>query len=138
MEITNTFVQIAPDSTATKAMVPPVRGETKPVHLWQYELLTTHPYHFTHEDLVYEVHIRHKGLEAEAAKRGAAIRKELLQKSHACLRASALPKKYGWGVHYDKEGRIALYGVDSKEYRQFVEKKKGDVKLVFAMRSKRD
>lgn len=137
MEITNTFVQIAPDSTTTKAIVPPMRGEAKPVHLWQYELLTAHPYKFTHEDLVYEVHIRHKGLEAEAAQHGAAIRKELFQKPHACLRASALPKKYGWGVHYDKAGRIALYGVGTKEYRQFVESKRGEVKLVFAMRSKR-
>jgi len=34
----------------------------------------------------------------------------LLSKPHPCLRASMLPKRYGWGVHYDGNGRITLYG----------------------------
>lgn len=34
------------------------------------------------------------------------------------LRASALPKKYGWGVHFDKNGNAALYGRESQEYRK--------------------
>ncbi len=34
----------------------------------------------------------------------------------ACLRASPLPKTYGWGLHYDAEGRITLHAVDSAEY----------------------
>lgn len=34
----------------------------------------------------------------------------------ACLRASSLPKTYGWGLHYDEQGRISLYAVNSAGY----------------------
>lgn len=40
---------------------------------------------------------------------------------YACVRASPLTKKYGWGVHYDGQGKIAIHAVDSQEYRRFVE-----------------
>jgi hypothetical protein len=33
---------------------------------------------------------------------------------------SALPKRYGWGIRNDAEGRIALIAVGSPEYRQLV------------------
>jgi hypothetical protein len=36
------------------------------------------------------------------------------------LRASDLGKKYGWGIHSDHEGHVALYGVETAEYRRFV------------------
>ena len=52
------------------------------------------------------------------------------------MRASPLPKKYGWGVHHDRAGRIALYGVESEEYRRFASGA-GGVKVVMALRSKR-
>jgi hypothetical protein len=32
------------------------------------------------------------------------------------MRSSDLGKRYGWGVHADENGRIALYAVDSTEY----------------------
>ena len=47
-----------------------------------------------------------------------------------------LPKKYGWGLHFDSEGRIALVPMDSAEYRAFVDGK-GVATLVTAMRNKR-
>ncbi|MBP1916040.1 hypothetical protein J2Z23_003022 [Lederbergia galactosidilyticus] len=39
-------------------------------------------------------------------------------------------KKFGWGIHYDQEGKIAIYGVNSVEYQQFldndqIQKRKG-------------
>jgi hypothetical protein len=46
-----------------------------------------------------------------------------------------LPKKYGWGIHFNSEGKMALYPVDSPEYRRFVEEGKGNVKVVPAMRN---
>jgi hypothetical protein len=53
------------------------------------------------------------------------------------MRASALPKKYGWGAHYDGQGRIALYAMESEAYRQFADGQVSGVKVVAALRSKR-
>ncbi|WP_422928668.1 DUF6157 family protein [Singulisphaera sp. PoT] len=132
------FIQVATDCTATTGVVPPSRGGRKSVPVYQYELLAASPYQLTHADLLYEVHVRHKEIaEAELEERGDEIRAELLEKPHPCLRASALGKTYGWGVHYDEEGRIALYAVDSDEYRRF--SRPGEVAtLVRAMRTRRE
>lgn len=138
MSYIDTFIQIAPDSTATKAVVPEAKGDKKPIHLIQYELLSAHPYHYDHEDLVYEVYIRQKEFSTEElAERGEEIRAELLSKGHPCMRASALTKKYGWGAHYDAAGKIAIYPVESAEYQQFVAKLQGTRQLLAAMRTKR-
>ena len=50
------------------------------------------------------------------------------------MRASRLGKRFGWGVHADAEGRVAIYAVDSKRYQALA----GDpIAQVRAMRSKR-
>ena len=43
LEITNTFIQVSPDSTAIKAITPEARGEQKTIQVIQYELLTAQP-----------------------------------------------------------------------------------------------
>lgn len=131
------MIQVATDCHETCGVVPVARGDRKPIHVLQYELLSAHPYRYTHEDLHYEVHVRHKAIpEEERALCGSEIRAELLAKPHPCLRASMLPKKYGWGVHYDGHGRIALYPMESDAYRKFAEDE-GTTTLVRAIRSKR-
>ncbi|OAI47973.1 hypothetical protein AYO44_08265 [Planctomycetaceae bacterium SCGC AG-212-F19] len=136
--ITNTFVLVAPDCPVKAAVVPVPRGPISPVHVIQYELLTAKPYKFTLEDLIYQTHIRRAGLSsAEVKKRDKAIRAELFSKTHACMRASALPKRYGWGVHYDERGRLALFPIESAEYRRFAAGNVVGVQVVAAMRSKR-
>jgi hypothetical protein len=54
------------------------------------------------------------------------------------MRASPLPKKYGWGVHYDAEGKLAIYGVETADYQRFADGKVKGVKLVAALRSQRE
>ncbi len=44
------------------------------------------------------------------------LRQEYFAQPRACLRASPLPKTFGWGLHYDDEGRITFHAVDSAEY----------------------
>jgi hypothetical protein len=133
----DTFIKVATDCPTDRGVVPVARGDRKPIHVLQYELLAAHPYRYTHGDLLFEVHARHKAIPAaELRTLGAAIRAELLSKPHPCLRASLLPKKYGWGVHYDGEGRIAIYARESEEYRRFT--RPGAVaNLTTALRSKR-
>lgn len=121
MSYRNTFIQIAPDSLALSGVVPVSDRKPAPIHVIQYELLSQNPYCCTHEDLVFEVYVRRQGFSSEElAVHRTAIWDELSQKGHPCLRASALTKQYGWGAHYNQEGKIALYAVDSDEYRQFV------------------
>jgi hypothetical protein len=136
--ICNTFVLIAPDSTATSGTVPPSKGGKPTVAVLQYQLLTKQPYALTLEDLLFEVHVLRLGLSAQEAKAQAQeIRAELFAKPHACMRASPLTKQYGWGVHHDAEGRMALYGVESAEYARFAGGQVKDVEVVASMRRKR-
>ena len=137
--ITDTFVRVAPDCPATAAEVPVSRGGLPTVAALQHELLTAKPYALTLEDLIFETHVRRLGLSrAEAKARRSAIRAELFAKPHPCMRASPLTKRYGWGVHHDAAGRMALYGVGTAAYRRFAEGKVAGVEVVAAMRSKRE
>jgi len=54
---------------------------------------------------------------------------------HACLRASPLVKTYGWGIHHDSEGKVALVGRQTDEYKKLVQDR--DVEKVAGMRSRR-
>lgn len=135
MSYKDTFIQIAPDSTATEATIPDNKRPKKTIHRIQYELLTEKPYHYDHDEFVFTVYaIRQAFSEEELAENGDSIRADFFKKGHPCMRASTLTKKYGWGAHYNDEGKIALYPVDSDEYNQLSENA-SDVLL--AMRTSR-
>jgi hypothetical protein len=135
----DTFIQIAPDSTAERGVVPESTREPKPAYLIEYELLAGTPYRYTNDELLFEVHVRRMGLgEAELDAQRDELWREFFAKSHACMRASTLPKKFGWGVHSDAEGRLALVARESEAYRRFVEAgERGELKLTAAVRSRR-
>jgi hypothetical protein len=138
MSYTNTFIQVAPDCPATTGEIPPKRGEKESVAVLHYEFLSRFPYRYTERELYFEVHLRRNGIDPEnALRQREKLWKELFARPQACLRASPLPKRYGWGVHYDSEGRIAIYALDSQEYKEFTILKTPTVKLLFAMRGKR-
>ena len=60
-------------------------------------------------------------------------REKYFSKGQPCFRASPLTKRYGWGVHHDQDGRIAIYGAESSGYQEFLNNK--DIVVVKAMRS---
>ena len=69
-----------------------------------------------------------------------AVRAESHQVGRACLRASDLGKSYGWGIHADAAGRLALHPCGSAEYDELASGRASDgtpVKVVRAMRAKR-
>lgn len=135
MSYTNTFIRIAPDSAKETAAIPPCNPDKRTVASLQHELLTRYPGELTEKELCFQVHCRRLGLSPkEAEARRASIWADLFAKPQACLRASPLPKTYGWGVHYDQDGRIRLVAVGSDEYRQLSE---GGLTQTSAMRSKR-
>ncbi|MEK4300092.1 DUF6157 family protein [Oceanobacillus sp. FSL W8-0428] len=129
-----TFITVAPDSTATAGQIPAARGKKPTKAQIEYELLSANPYTYSQSELLFEVHVRHK----EISKENLAAEEEVFfAKSQACLRSSTLPKKLGWGIHFNKEGKIALYGIGTPEYKQFSENESGELKVFPAMRSSR-
>jgi hypothetical protein len=77
-------------------------------------MIQEQPYRFTSDDVLFTVYADRKGIpEGERA----AAREAYFSKGQACLRASPLGKKYGWGIHADAEGRVALFGMETAEYR---------------------
>ncbi len=136
MSYSNVFIKVSEDCPASRSEIPAPKRDTVPAHVVQYELLTEHPYHFGHEDLVYAVHVRQKGIpEAVLATDADTIRAELFSKGHPCMRASALTKRYGFGAHYNEAGKIALYHDESHEYQAF--KQNDAVRNLPAMRNKK-
>lgn len=98
----------------------------------QYEMLSEQPYKFTSDDVLFGVYALRKEVPEEAMEEE---RERYFSKGQPCFRASPLTKTYGWGVHSDEEGRIALYGVETDEYRRLQADE--SVVKVRAMRSKR-
>lgn len=125
----NTFIAIAPDCPAKTGIVP---DRPDSIAGLEYMLLSADPYRLTGEDLILAVHTRHKGVADVDIE---SFKSALFSKPHPCLRASMLPKRYGWGAHYDGNGRIALYGVETDDYRRLISQR--DIKVIPAMRSRR-
>ena len=128
----NTFIQVADDCPLAAGVAPVEKGGKKTVAVIQYELLAGNPYRYTQEEVLFETYVRHKGVPSDEL---GTARQAFFAKPQACLRASPLPKSYGWGLHFDHEGKVALYGVESAEYRRFTED--GTLTLLKAMRSSR-
>lgn len=127
----NTFIEVAEDCPVKTAEVPPMRGE-KTVANIEFELLIDNPYEFTSDDVLFHVHaakrhLKHKEFDAE--------KEQFFSKGQACFRASPLTKRYGWGAHFDATGKMAIYPVESEEYRSFAKDK--TLTQVKAMRSKK-
>ena len=109
---TNTLIEMSADCPAESATVPNKPGT---VAALQYELLSDNPYGFTSDELLAAVAtIRQKRPISERP----AVMAELLSKPQACLRSSPLVKNYGWCLHHDSKGKVALVAPDSDAYRQ--------------------
>ena len=134
MNYYDTLIEIADDCPAIKGQVPQARGgggkKTKAVV--EYELLVKHPYRYTEEDIAFEAYAVLQDIPKAIWPKE---RQKFLSKGHPHLRVSALPKRYGWGIHSDAEGRVALVPVGSAEYQRLAaDPETGHLK---AMRSKR-
>ena len=129
---TDTFIEIAEDCPTTKGEIPPLSDKSKSIARLQYEILIKNPYKFTSDDILFQVYVERNDLtenELETA------RQEFFSKGQPCFRSSPLTKRYGWGIHNDSHGKIAMFGVDTETYDKFVKEKV--LTTVKAMRSKR-
>ncbi|WP_420174766.1 DUF6157 family protein [Luteococcus sp. OSA5] len=114
---TNTFIAVAEDCPATTGEIPKVTAKGPTIASLQYQLLADHPYELTSDDLLFAVHTRRQAIPQE---QWAQARKDFFAKAQACLRSSPLGKRYGWGLHHDAEGRVALVAVGSARYEELV------------------
>lgn len=136
MKTTNyfdTFIAIAADCPTQKGETPPVKKGEKSVAQLQFEMIAEHPYQFTSDEVLFQVFSLRNDL-AESEK--TAAYEAFFSKGQACFRASPLTKKYGWGIHCNHEGKMALYGCETPAYQDFLQSTA--VKTVKAMQSKRD
>jgi len=117
MNYYNTLIEIAEDSPATKAEVPKPKGGKKTKPVIEYEMIANHPYKYTEEDIAFETYaVLHNIPKAIWPKE----RETFLSKGHPHLRVSALAKRYGWGIHNNAEGKVALIAVNSLKYKKLM------------------
>jgi hypothetical protein len=126
----NTFIEIADDCPATRGEIPPAKGDSRSVAQIQFDILNKNPYKYTSDDVLFQVYAERNDLTKSELK---AVREQFFSKGQPCFRASPLTKRYGWGVHNDKNGKIALVGSETAEYKKLSKDK--TLKVVKAMKS---
>lgn len=128
----NTFIQVAEDCPLTAAEHPPATAKGPTIASLQHEIIATHPYEWTSDDVLFEVYAIRQGVPSEDR---VEARTAFFAKDQACLRSSPLGKRYGWGIHHDADCKVALVPVESERYRELAADT--SLKQTRAMRSKR-
>ena len=126
----DTFIAVADDCPVSTAEIPPHSPDKPSVASMQYEMLINDPYKYTSDDVLSTIYAKRNDLQNNEEQR-----RVFFSKGQPCFRSSPLTKRYGWGVHSDTAGKIAIYPVASKQYSVFVNDTK--LKQLKAMRSKR-
>lgn len=127
----DTFIEVSDDTKASFGTRPPLKAN-KTVAEIQYQLISENPYKFTSDDVLFQVFADKNDL-TNAEQNQA--REQFFSKGQPCLRSSPLPKNYGFGVHCNSEGKVALFGMETEQYQQFLADTK--IKKVKAMKSKK-
>ena len=107
---TDTFIAVSEDCRAEFGTIPDKPGT---IAALQYRLLAEAPYGMTSDDLLVAVTGTRRAIPQDD---WPALRAEIFAKPQACLRASPLVKTYGWGLHHDAQGRVALVARETAEY----------------------
>lgn len=111
-----TFIAVAEDCSTPMGLVPPEKPV--PTVAWlQFQRLWDQGYRWTSDEVLFGVAATKNGwTDAERDQRWS----EFFSQGQACFRASPLTKTYGWGVHFDAQGKMALVGRGSPEYERLV------------------
>lgn len=128
----NTFIEVAEDCPAVEGEIPPQKGDSKTVANIEFEMISKNPYKYSSDDVLFQVFAERNDLTKSEY---SDAREKFFSKGQACFRASPLTKRYGWGIHNNEKGKIALFGKETKEYQEFL--KDTNLKTVKAMRSSR-
>ena len=104
----NTFISVSDDCPVFMAEIPPKR-EPSTIPQIEYEMLIDNPYKYTSDDVLYIANGERRGMSRDS----------YFARIQPDFRLSPLVKRYGWGVHIDENGKIALYALESGEYEMF-------------------
>jgi hypothetical protein len=133
-----TLIAAADDCPVERATLPTERGGKPTIASIQHRLLSEHPGSLTQPDVLFETWLARQALpKRPPAAELARLRAALFSKPQACLRASPLPKQYGWGLLFDRAGKITLCPMESAAYHDLVAGKRRVITVLKAMRSKR-
>lgn len=125
----DTLILPSPDCGADSAVAP---GKPGSIAALQHDRLAAQPYGLTSDELLFGVHADRQAI---AQTDRAAAREAYFSKGQACLRASPLVKTFGWALHHDADGRVALVDPASAHFAELLDRE-GITKLA-GMRSKR-
>jgi hypothetical protein len=128
----NSFIEVAEDCPINIAETPPQKGSEKTAAYIQFEMIKENPYKFTSDDILFQVFAEKNKITVKIFK---SEREIFFSKGQPCFRSSPLPKRYGWGVHSNADGKIAIFAVESDAYKKLLKDK--NLKHLKAMRSKR-
>jgi hypothetical protein len=112
----DTFIETSDDCPVKSGEMPPTKGAARTVANIQFDLVFNNPYQFTSDDVLFRVYAEKNNLRKDELD---SAREQFFSKGQPCFRTSPLTKRYGWGVHSDKDGKIALYGRETAEYSRF-------------------
>lgn len=101
------LVEIAEDCPVEQAVEPPNK-EKKTIPRIEYETLIENPYAFTEREFFHEVNAVRRN------KAGLKLESYLIQRS-------LLPRSYGWGIHINGQGKLALVAMESSRYKELQE-----------------
>lgn len=126
----NTLIEPAEDCLLLTSSLPKNHETKKTIARHQFELISAKAYNYTSDDILFKIYAEKKDIIEEDLENE---RAHFFSKGQACLRCSPLTKQYAWGIHFDENGRVALYNIDSIEYQKF--KNDATITKVKAMRS---
>jgi hypothetical protein len=95
-------------------------------------LVANNPYKYSSDDVFFQVFAERNDLTEKEYEKA---REKFFSNGQPCFRASPLAKTYGFGVHSNSEGKVAIFGMETESYDQFLHD--GSIKKVKAMKSKK-
>lgn len=122
----STLIEVAEDCKSP-AGIPPTHNLEKPtIAALQFQMLAGAPYEYTSDEVLFETEAKRKGMPAHA-------KEAFFSKGQPCMRTSPLAKVWGWGIHFDGDGKMALLGRETEAYQRL--KANESVQKVRAMRN---
>ena len=125
----NTFIEVAEDTKVSCGTRPPTKDK-KSVAKTHYDLIAENPYSYTSDDIIFQVYADKNDLTKAEYEQA---REQFFSKGQPCFRTSPLTKTYGFGIHSDSNGKVALCGMETEEYQKFLTNPK--IRKLKAMKS---
>lgn len=101
------LIEVAEDCAEKNAKEPPDRSP-KTIMRIEYELLIENPYAYTEREFFHEVHVVHR-------------KKPDLKIDSYNIKRCPLVQSYGWGIHRNRDGKLALVAIESNRYKELQE-----------------